>query len=156
MIQAQKYEGLIDDIARIIDGSEPSRDEKLQQICKRLADDIDAFDWVGFYLVDPATERELILGPFVGEPTDHTRIPFGKGICGQSAETNQTFVVQDVNQADNYLSCSVDVQAEIVVPVKKDGDFIAQLDIDSHKKNSITDDHRKILEKICEMVAKLF
>ncbi|HEX6983019.1 MAG TPA: GAF domain-containing protein [Balneolaceae bacterium] len=157
MIQkTQKYKALIGNITQIIDQPEGSRSEKLQQICEQLANEIEVFDWVGFYLVDPDADRELVLGPFVGEATDHTRIPFGKGICGQSAETNKTFVVQDVSKADNYLACSVDVKAEIVVPVKKNGNFIAELDIDSHQKNSITDEHRKMLEEICDIVAELF
>src|SRR5699024_11444658 len=77
------------------------------------------------------------------------RIEFREVICGQAAETNKTFVVQDVDEADNYLSCSAQVRAEIVVPIKKDGDFVAELDIDSHNKNSITAEHRTILEDIC-------
>lgn len=139
----------------IIDSSDP-RDEKLLTICRLLTNEIEAFDWAGFYLADPHAERELILGPYVGEPTEHIRIPYGKGICGQSAETNETFVVQDVSQADNYIACSVNVKSEIVVPVRKNGDFIAQLDIDSHQKDAITDDHRKLLEQICELASKLF
>jgi len=107
-------------------------------------------------LVDPEAERELVLGPYVGEETDHTRIPFGTGICGQAAETNETFVVQDVDQEDNYLACSIHVKAEIVVPVKKNGDFVAELDIDSHTRDSLTEDHRKLLEEVCDIVAPLF
>lgn len=141
---------------RIIVQSEGSREEKLQQICELLADEVEVFDWVGFYLVDADADRELVLGPYVGESTDHTRIPFGKGICGQAAETNETFVVQDVSKADNYLACSIHVEAEIVVPVKKDGKFVAELDIDSHTKDSITEEHRTLLEKICRDVAPLF
>lgn len=147
---------LISRIKKIVDNPEQTRDEKLQDICQLLDDEIEVFDWVGFYLVDPDAERELVLGPFVGEATDHTRIPFGKGICGQAAETNETFVVQDVSQADNYLACSVEVEAEIVVPVRKDGEFVAELDIDSHTRNSMTDEHRVLLEKICDIVSELF
>lgn len=147
---------LISRIKKIVDSPEQTRDEKLQDVCQLLADEIDVFDWVGFYLVDPNVEQELVLGPYVGEATDHTRIPFGKGICGQAAETNETFVVQDVSQEDNYLACSVEVEAEIVVPVRKDSEFVAELDIDSHTRNSMTDDHRGLLEEICDIVAELF
>lgn len=145
---------IIDQAKKIIETGE-SREEKLQQICELLAKEIDVFDWVGFYLVDPDADRELVLGPFVGESTDHTRIPFGKGICGQAAETNETFVVQDVSKADNYLACSIHVKAEIVVPVKRDGEFVAELDIDSHTKDSITEEHRLMLEKVCDQVSGL-
>ena len=150
------YKTVLSHIKKTVDYSEKNRDEKLQDICQLLSEEVDVFDWVGFYLVDPESERELVLGPFVGEPTDHTRIPFGTGICGQTAETNETFVVQDVSKADNYLACSVEVEAEIVVPVRKDGEFVAELDIDSHKKDSLTDEHRDMLEEVCDLVAPLF
>lgn len=143
-------------VKEIVHTSTKNRDEKLYQICRLLSDEVEIFDWVGFYLVDPNADRELVLGPFVGEPTDHTRIPFGKGICGQAAETNKTFVVQDVTEEDNYLACSVHVKAEIVVPVRKNGKFVAELDIDSHSRNSITNDHRRTLEEICNLVSVLF
>lgn len=133
-----------------------SRDEKLFAICELLDDEVDVFDWTGFYMVDPESERELVLGPFVGESTEHTRIPFGKGICGQAAETQETFVVQDVSKEENYLACSVHVEAEIVVPIIKDGEIVGELDIDSHTRNSITREHREMLEDICDIVAELF
>lgn len=147
---------LLSRVKKIVDGPEQTRDEKLHDICQLLSDEIDVFDWVGFYLVDPDAERELVLGPYIGEATDHTRIPFGKGICGQAAETNETFVVQDVSEEDNYLACSVEVEAEIVVPVRKNGEFVAELDIDSHTRNSMTEEHRILLEKICDTIAELF
>lgn len=133
-----------------------SRDEKLQRVCEILEEQVEIFDWVGFYLVDPDAERELVLGPYVGEETDHTRIPFGKGICGQAANSLETFVIQDVSQEDNYLACSMDVQAEIVIPVMKNETFVAELDIDSHTKNSLTEEHREMLEEICDIVSELF
>lgn len=152
----QNYDSLVKDVSEIISENDVSRDQRLQQICELLEENIEAFDWVGFYLVDSNAERELVLGPYVGEETDHTRIPFGKGICGQAAETNETFVVQDVSKEDNYLACSVHVEAEIVVPVKKNGEFVAELDIDSHTKDSMTEAHRKMLEEICDQVSILF
>lgn len=133
-----------------------SRDEKLFAICELLDDEVEVFDWVGFYLVDPDADRELVLGPYVGEATDHTRIPFGKGICGQAADTEQTFVVQDVSEEDNYLACSIHVKAEIVVPILKNGKLVGELDIDSHTKNSITKEHRRMLEDICDMLGSEF
>lgn len=145
---------LLKEIDTVI-SSAAERDEKLLKICRLLAESVENFDWVGFYLVDPDADRELILGPYVGEETDHTRIPFGKGICGQAAESLETFVVQDVSQAENYLACSVDVQAEIVVPIMREGTFVGELDIDSHTRDSITPEQRRVLEKICERVAPL-
>ncbi|NGP87185.1 GAF domain-containing protein [Fodinibius halophilus] len=152
----QEYRVLLSQIKKTVDNPNKVQDEKLGDICKYLADEVGVFDWVGFYLVDPNADRELVLGPYVGEETDHTRIPFGKGICGQAAETNETFVVQDVSEEDNYLACSVHVKAEIVVPVKKDGEFVAELDIDSHTKDSLTNEHREMLEEVCSIIAPLF
>lgn len=152
----QDYKSIVKSVDEIIDQNDKERDQKLQQICELLDEQVEEFDWVGFYLVDSEADRELVLGPYVGEETDHTRIPFGKGICGQAAETNETFVVQDVSKEDNYLACSVHVEAEIVVPVKKNGEFVAELDIDSHKKDSMTEEHRKMLEEICDRIAPLF
>ena len=149
------YKELIEETESIATG-EGTRDEKLKQICSLLEENVEIFDWVGFYLVDPESDRELVLGPYVGEKTDHTRIPFGKGICGQAANSLETFVVHDVSKEDNYLACSVDVQAEIVIPVMKNDTFVAELDIDSHTKNSITGEHREMLEEICDIVSKLF
>lgn len=147
---------LLNRVKEIVKKPSQKRDQKLRTICELLEQEVSLFDWVGFYLVDPNVDRELVLGPFTGEPTDHIRIPFGEGICGQAAETKETFVVQDVNEADNYLSCSPDVQAEIVVPIQKDGRFIGELDIDSHTKNAVTPRHRQLLEDICESIAVLF
>lgn len=147
---------LVNETGRIVADSEKLRDEKLQKICELLAGNIEVFDWVGFYLVDPHAERELVLGPFVGEETEHIRIPFGTGICGQAADTHETFVVEDVSKADNYLACSLKVKSEVVVPVMKDGSFVAELDIDSHTKNAITKNHQEMLEEICDIVADLF
>lgn len=133
-----------------------SLDEKLFAICELLHDQVEHFDWVGFYMVDPDVDNQLKLGPFVGEPTDHTTIPFGKGICGQVALSHETFVSQDVNAEDNYISCSHYVQSEIVVPIMKNDTFIAQIDIDSNVKNSISDEKKELLEKICMLLSNEF
>lgn len=146
---------LIPDVEKILN-RDVTRDEKLFAICELLADEIPTFNWVGFYMADPEGKNELVLGPFVGEATDHTRIPFGKGICGQVALSNETYVSQDVHSEENYLACSMDVKSEIVVPVMKDNTFVAQLDIDSHTKNSITSAQRELLEEICDLVADEF
>lgn len=135
---------------------EVTRDEKLFAICELLADEVPTFNWVGFYMADPDGKDELVLGPFVGARTDHNRIPFGKGICGQVALSHETIVSQDVYAEENYLACSIDVQSEIVVPVMKGGEFVAQLDIDSHTKNSITQEQQEILEKMCTMISDEF
>ncbi|MCP5070617.1 MAG: GAF domain-containing protein [bacterium] len=127
--------------------------ETLASLCTLLHENLDGYDWVGFYLVDPASPRELVLGPFAGADTDHRRIPFGRGICGQVAESEQTMVVEDVQAADNYLSCSVDVRSEIVAPILKEGRFVGQLDIDSHIAARFGPEDRRLCEHICARLA---
>ena len=79
------------------------KNTKLKAICKLLKDNISHYDWVGFYFVDKTTQNELVLGPFEGEPTEHVRIQFGRGTCGQAAQLKRTFIVQDVSKR-NKLS----------------------------------------------------
>jgi len=134
---------------------ERERDSKLLRICELLNEHVPYYDWVGFYLIDPEKEGELILGPYVGEPTDHTNISFGQGICGQAAEREETFVVQDVNQQDNYLSCSIKVKSEIVVPIFSGGKVVGEIDIDSHIIGPFTEKDSEFLEKVAVMVAPL-
>lgn len=154
----EKKQVFEDIIAAISDSLhlQKTRDEKLLQICQLLESGIEYYDWVGFYLVDPEKDRELVLGPYVGESTDHNRIAFGQGICGQAAEREETFVIQDVSKEDNYLACSFDVKSEIVVPVFKDGQIVGELDIDSHTASPFTPEDRQYLEKICKMIEGLF
>jgi len=146
---------ILQDAIKIIDGSD-TRNEKLRAICELLDNRVEVFDWTGFYLASKDEDRILELGPYVGEPTDHTRIPYGTGICGQAAETLDTFVVQDVSKADNYLACSVDVKSEIVVPIMKNDEFVGELDIDSHTLNAITPEIRELCETICKKLAEIF
>ncbi len=127
-------------------------DEKMQDLCGYLRRTVPHYDWVGFYMVEG---DELVLGPFSGAPTEHTRIPVGTGICGQAAETQKTFVVPDVSAVGNYLACSLDVRSEIVVPIFKDGAVVGELDIDSHSPDAFDHSDREFLEEICEHVAEL-
>jgi GAF domain-containing protein len=120
-----------------------------------LKQEVYHYDWVGFYILDQE-KNELVLGPFVGKPTQHTHIAVGKGICGQVAASGQTMVVQDVTQVENYISCGLEVQSEIVVPVLKNGKFIAELDIDSHSPAPFTDDDKVFLDKVCDLLVDCF
>lgn len=129
--------------------------EKLQEICDYLQTNVAHYDWVGFYFAD-ANKKELHLGPFAGLPTDHTTIPFGKGICGQVAESNETFLVSDVAAQDNYISCNINVKAEIVVPLFVNNQNIGQIDIDSNTLNAFTTEDRELLEWLNSEIAKLY
>lgn len=131
-----------------------SKEEKLQTICNTLENAISYYDWVGFYFKN-GNKKELKLAQFTGEPTEHTIIPFGKGICGQVAVSNKNFVVQDVSEQDNYISCGWKVKSEIVIPIFKNHENIGQIDIDSHTKNPFTKDDEILLEYVCKEVAKI-
>ncbi len=128
---------------------------RLQNICKLLKENAMHYDWVGFYFVDRENSNELILGPFEGAPTEHTRIPFGQGVCGQVAKDKKSRIVQDIAQEENYLSCSIDVKSEIVVPIFKKGKFIGEIDIDSYTIAAFSDEDEEFLKMIAEKVSEL-
>ena len=135
--------------------SEKSRSEKLQEICDFLESQISYYDWVGFYFKN-GDKEELKLAEFTGEPTDHVIIPFGKGICGQVAVSNENFVVQDVSEQDNYISCGWKVKSEIVIPIFVNNENIGQIDIDSHTANPFTAKDEELLEFVCAKVATIY
>ncbi len=141
-------------ILSIIDNSAADVDSKLLQICELLKENVAHYDWVGFYFKN-GDKNELKLGPYAGAPTDHTIIPFGKGICGQVAVSNQNFVVPDVMAQDNYIACSITVKAEIVVPLFVNGENVGQIDIDSNTPDPFTEEDERFLEFVNEEVAKI-
>lgn len=145
---------LKEEVTQITTKDSGSIDEKLQQICDLLKKRIVHYDWVGFYFKN-GEKRELKLGPFAGEPTDHTIIPFGKGICGQVAESNKNFVVPDVQAQDNYIACSINVKSEIVVPLFKNGQNIGQIDIDSDTPDPFSEEDERFLEFVNQKVAEI-
>ncbi len=148
------FKMFLDEVTKIVD-ADGDRDEKLQKICDLLRDRVSFYDWVGFYIVDPE-EKILHLGPFAGEPTEHVKIPFGQGVCGQVARDEVPMIVQDVSRESNYLSCSPLVRSEIVVPVFKEGRSVAQIDVDSHEPAAFSTRDRAFLMKVCESVSHLF
>ena len=150
-----KFDLLIPQVQTILAAENQSRDEKLHLVCKLLETNISYYTWVGFYFANHETQT-LHLGPYVGAPTDHTVIPFGKGICGQVAVSNQNFVVPDVAAQDNYIACSFTVKSEIVVPLFVNGENIGQIDIDSNVLNPFTEEDERFLEFVNQEVAKLF
>ena len=127
---------------------------KLQQICDLLESEVSYYDWVGFYFKN-GDKEELKLAQFTGEETEHTIIPFGKGICGQVAVSNKNFVVQDVSEQENYISCGWKVKSEIVIPIFVNDENIGQIDIDSHTPNIFSSKDEELLEFVCEKVAVL-
>jgi len=131
------------------------RDKTLLEISRVLKSEVYHYDWVGFYILNKE-KTGLILGPYSGADTDHTYIPVGKGVCGQVAQNKTAMIVQDVASMENYLSCSIDVQSEIVFPILTDGEFVAELDIDSHSQAPFTDDDTLLLDFICSKLSAFF
>jgi len=129
----------------------------LDEISALLHSSVDYYQWVGFYMTDETDRNKLILGPYRGAPTVHTSIDFGVGICGQVADDKDTRIVQDVSKEGNYLSCSIDVKSEIVVPIRdKDGATRGMLDIDSHELEPFHEGDRQLLEDICRLLEHEF
>lgn len=150
-----QFETLKPKIQEILTQKSITRDEKLLEICTFLKNSIDYYDWVGFYFRNGEKEV-LILGPYAGAPTEHSIIPFGKGICGQVAVSNQNFVVPDVKAQDNYIACSLSVKSEIVIPLFVNGKNIGQIDIDSSVLNPFTEDDERFLEFVNQEIAKFY
>ncbi|MFJ1410391.1 GAF domain-containing protein [Capnocytophaga canimorsus] len=140
-------------VTQICQNKQLSKDEKLQQICDLLRDKVSYYNWVGFYFANHQAQT-LHLGPFSGADTDHKVIPFGKGICGQVALSNQNFVVPDVKAQDNYIACSLTVKSEIVVPLFVNNVNIGQIDIDSHTIDPFTVQDESFLEFVNKQIAE--
>ena len=149
------FDSLKPEVIALLSFENETRDEKLKNLCQYLSETIDYYNWVGFYFANHEN-KTLHLGPYVGAATDHTVIPFGKGICGQVAESNANFVVPDVAAQDNYIACSFTVKSEIVVPLLVNGINIGQIDIDSHVIDPFSEKDERFLEFVNQEVAKLF
>ena len=148
------YPSLKSAVIAILKNKDETVNTRLQAVCELLKTEVPHYDWVGFYFRNGKKE-ELKLGPYAGAPTDHTIIPFGKGICGQVAVSNANFVVPDVAAQDNYIACSITVKAEIVVPLFVDGENIGQIDIDSNTPDPFTEADERFLEFVNLEVSKI-
>ena len=148
------FDSLRHKVKTILANESESAPQRMTEVCELLQTSIGYYDWVGFYFANEA-ERTLHLEAFAGEPTDHTVIPFGKGICGQVAVSNENFVVPDVKAQNNYIACSMYVKAEIVIPLFKDGKNIGQIDIDSHMEDPFSPEDEKFLTWVNELVSEI-
>ena len=131
----------------------PTIESAMQQVVRLLKDAVPYYTWVGIYVVEG---DELVLGPFVGKPSPHTRIPLGQGICGAAVTEKATIVVDDVNADPRYLACSIETRSEIVVPIMRDGQALGEIDIDSDQPAAFGPRDRLLLEPIAEMLAERF
>ena len=132
----------------------PNIDALMNSIVQLLHDKLARYNWVGFYMIDPNDSSMLVLGPFRGSMTPHTRIPLNQGICGAAASSGQTVIVDDVNKDPRYLACSIETKSEIVVPVFAKGKVVGELDIDSHFLAAFGPDDRKLCEHAAKLLGK--
>ena len=121
-------------------------------IVKLLAASLPHYSWTGFYMLDPQDPTTLVVGPYVGDPTPHVRIPITQGICGAAVATGETVIVDDVNADPRYLSCSISTKSEIVVPIYANGSVIGEIDIDSHDPAAFTAHDQQLLEQVAKIV----
>jgi GAF domain-containing protein len=123
--------------------------DALRRAVSILKAEVPHYTWVGIYLVEG---NDLVLGPFLGKPSPHTRIPVGSGICGAAASEKDTIVVDDVNADPRYLACSLETQSEIVVPIMRGGDVLGEIDIDSDARAAFKTDDRRLLERVAALL----
>ena len=127
--------------------------ELQKSLVQWLDEEVAYYNWTGFYFMNDE-KQQLEIGPYVGAYTDHTVIPYGRGICGQVAVSGKTFEVPDVHAQDNYLACSLATKSEIVVPIYKGENLVGQIDIDSHELDPFTQEDHDLLEAVANFIAQ--
>ena len=152
----EQYEALLPQIKALLEG-EPDLIANLANITGALKEQFNWL-WVGFYLVKPLFTKaledendELVLGPFQG-PVACTRIKKGKGVCGASWASAETLIVPDVEKFPGHIACSSLSRSEIVVPVIRNNEVVAVLDVDSVDLNNFDLTDKKWLEQIVELL----
>jgi len=151
MVEAGK---LIRDLQEMRDDGHLS-DALLRKAVRRIADADERYDWVGVYLL--GDDGVLWLHNYVGEPTEHAKIPVGTGVCGRAVAERTNLNIGDVSEEENYLACSPDVQSELVVLIRAGDDIFGQIDIDSEEKDAFTEEDEiamiGIADKLAEQLA---
>ncbi len=146
------YEAVLGELQSAV-ASEPDRTRALQRTVEILKARMPDYTWVGIYLLEG---DELVLGPFLGKPTPHTRIPLDKGICGAAASQRHTIVVDNVDADPRYLACSLDTRSEIVVPIMRGERVFGEIDIDSDRPAAFGPADRALLEATATALAAKF
>ena len=126
----------------------------MERIAQRLHEKMTRYNWVGFYLIDPADPGILLVGPFVGSFTPNARIPLNKGLCGAAASSGQIVVVHDVSADPRYLAGSPMVKCEIVVPIFIKNKLVAELDIESYFAGTFTKSEQDFVEACATLVGR--
>lgn len=126
----------------------------MERMAKRLHETMTRYNWVGFYLVDPADAGYLIVGPFAGSFTPNARFPISTGLCGAAASSGRVVVVQDVSSDPRYLAGSEMVKSEMVVPIYAQKKLAAELDVESYFADTFTKTEQEFVEACADVVAK--
>lgn len=137
-------------VGRIVETA-PNAEKAMDAVVELLHHRVPHYSWVGIYLMDGPDE--LVLGPYRGKPSPHTRIPLNQGICGAAASQKATVIVADVNADPRYLACSLETKSEIVVPIMHGSRCLGEIDIDSDQPNAFGADDQALLEKIAAAMA---
>jgi GAF domain-containing protein len=146
------YEDVLERL-RLAVGAADSHAEAMSATVSLLKKEMPDYTWVGIYLLEG---HDLVLGPFVGKPSPHTRIPLDAGICGAAASARATIIVDDVNTDPRYLACSLETRSEIVVPIMRGTEVLGEIDIDSDKPAAFGPADRTLLEGAAALLAARF
>jgi GAF domain-containing protein len=120
--------------------------QALQEVCRFLRHSFPHYPWVGVYRLEGT---ELVLDAWEGpRATEHTRIPVGRGVCGQAVREDRTVIVDDVRSDPNYLACFLETRAEVVVPVRQEGRVVGEIDIDGNTVKAFDASDRAFLEAV--------
>ena len=143
---------IVSRVERMVDSDAP-RDDVLREAVRILKQERDYYNWVGIYLLEGDT---LVLHNYIGKPTDHTRIAVGQGVCGTAVAERANQIVGDVTKLDNYLACSMETRAEIVVLIRRASEIFGQIDIDSDSENVFSDEDELLLSRVADSLARRF
>ena len=145
-----------DEIVSLVEqkvASSAPRDEALRYAVEILKQQRQHYNWVGIYLIEGDM---LVLHNYIGKPTEHTHIPIGRGVCGVAVAEGANQIVGDVTKLDNYLACSVETRAEIVVLIRRGPEILGQIDIDSDLENAFTTQDEGLLSRVADLIARLY
>lgn len=150
----EKYKTVIPQIISLVNG-ESNKIANLANIVSVLKYTFDYYLWVGFYFIDDKNRNELVLGPFQGRVAC-TRLKSGKGVCGASVEKKETLIVEDVSKFPGHIACDAESKSEIVIPVIKNGEVEAVLDVDSDRFSAFKQTDKKYLEELVKNITYIF
>lgn len=140
---------IAEDVRAVTDGK---ADEILHLAVELIHEQGEKYDWVGIYLLNG---NHLVLHNYIGKPTDHIRIPVGQGVCGTAVAEDRDINIPDVTEIENYLACSVETRAEIVVLIKDGERTLGQIDIDSDVVGAFDDSDMKELRRVADALGEV-